>query len=101
MDLKQIQELVKLVNKSNIGELSIEQPDFKIKIKQHQEAVSYVNASPGYLPQGAPQQLTSPSPATQSSATEDKKANAETQILDIHSLAQGLYFMSVMRKNLS
>lgn len=77
MDLKQIQELVKLVNKSNIGELSIEQPDFKIKIKQHQEAVSYVTASPGYLPQGAPQQLTSQ--AAQSSATEDKKANAETQ----------------------
>ena len=37
MDIKQIQELVKLVNKSNIGELKIEQNDFKITIKQKQE----------------------------------------------------------------
>lgn len=38
MDIKQIQELVKLVNKSNIGELKIERNDFKITIKQKQEA---------------------------------------------------------------
>lgn len=38
MDIKQIQELVKLVNKSNIGELKIEKNDFKITIKQKQEA---------------------------------------------------------------
>ncbi len=37
MDIKQIQELVKLVNKSNIGELSIEKNDFKITIKQKKE----------------------------------------------------------------
>lgn len=34
MDFKQIQELVKMVNKSNISELSIEQDKFKITIKQ-------------------------------------------------------------------
>lgn len=39
MDIKQIQELVKLVNKSNIGELSIEKNDFKITIKQKKQAV--------------------------------------------------------------
>src|SRR4051794_4320733 len=37
MDFKQIQELIKLVNKSNIGELSVEENDFKITIKQKQE----------------------------------------------------------------
>ncbi len=37
MDFKQIQELVKMINKSNIGELSIEQNDFKITIKQKKE----------------------------------------------------------------
>ena len=37
MDYKQIQELIKLVNKSNIGELSIEENDFKITIKQKKE----------------------------------------------------------------
>ena len=44
MDIKQIQELVKLVNKSNIGELSIEQENFKITIKQKKEASQYFNA---------------------------------------------------------
>jgi len=37
MDFKQIQELVKIVNKSNIGELSIEEKEFKITIKQKKE----------------------------------------------------------------
>jgi acetyl-CoA carboxylase biotin carboxyl carrier protein len=37
MDFKQIQELVKMINKSNIGELSIEEKDFKITIKQKKE----------------------------------------------------------------
>jgi acetyl-CoA carboxylase biotin carboxyl carrier protein len=34
MEYKQIQELIKTINKSNISELSIEQGDFKITIKQ-------------------------------------------------------------------
>lgn len=37
MDYKQIQELIKLINKSNIGEVSIEENDFKITIKQKKE----------------------------------------------------------------
>ena len=37
MDFKQIQELIKMINKSNIGELTIEQKDFKITIKQKEE----------------------------------------------------------------
>jgi acetyl-CoA carboxylase biotin carboxyl carrier protein len=37
MDFKQIQELIKIINKSNIGEISIEENDFKIIIKQKKE----------------------------------------------------------------
>ncbi len=37
MDIKQIQELVKLINKSNIGELTIEEGETKITIKQKKE----------------------------------------------------------------
>lgn len=37
MDIKQIHELVKLVNKSNIGELMIEKEGFKITIKQKKD----------------------------------------------------------------
>ncbi|MEP6597087.1 MAG: acetyl-CoA carboxylase biotin carboxyl carrier protein, partial [Ginsengibacter sp.] len=46
MDIKQIQELVKLINKSNIGELIIEENDLKITIKQKKEAVQNVMMSP-------------------------------------------------------
>jgi len=44
MDLKQIQDLVKMVNKSNISELSIEEKDIKITIKQKED--KYVTAAP-------------------------------------------------------
>lgn len=42
MDFKQIQELIKIINKSNIGELSIEENDFKITIKQKEDIVQSV-----------------------------------------------------------
>jgi acetyl-CoA carboxylase biotin carboxyl carrier protein len=45
MDLKQIHELIKIVNKSNIGEISIEDKDGKVTIKQKEEAaVTYTSA---------------------------------------------------------
>jgi acetyl-CoA carboxylase biotin carboxyl carrier protein len=53
MDIKQIHELVKLVNKSNIGELSIEKDGFKITIKQKKE-IGQQYASP-MLQQQPPQ----------------------------------------------
>lgn len=37
MDLKQIHELIKIINKSNIGEISIEDKDGKVTIKQKEE----------------------------------------------------------------
>lgn len=49
MDYKQIQELIKLVNKSNIGELSIEEKDFKISIKQKEDKF-YQAEAPQYAP---------------------------------------------------
>ena len=42
MDFKQIQELIKLINGSNIGEVSVEQKDFRITIKQKEEHVTQV-----------------------------------------------------------
>lgn len=52
MDFKQIQELIRLINKSNIGEITVEEKGFKITIKQKQEAVQQVlTAAPVYAPQ--------------------------------------------------
>ena len=51
MDFKQIQELIKMVNKSNIGELTIEQKDFRVTIKQKEDHVTQVmSAAPWPLP---------------------------------------------------
>ena len=46
MDFKQIQELIKMINKSNIGEVSIEEKGFKLTIKQKEEPVQQVIAAP-------------------------------------------------------
>ncbi len=46
MDFKQIQELIKMINKSNIGEVSIEQKDFRITIKQKEENITQVVSAP-------------------------------------------------------
>lgn len=57
MDFKQIQELIKMVNKSNLSEVSIEEKDFKITIKQKDEIVHHavVAAAPvAVAPAAAP-----------------------------------------------
>jgi acetyl-CoA carboxylase biotin carboxyl carrier protein len=46
MDFKQIQELIRLVNKSNIGELIVEEKGFSLTIKQKQEPAQHIIAAP-------------------------------------------------------
>ncbi|MBD0332394.1 MAG: acetyl-CoA carboxylase biotin carboxyl carrier protein, partial [Chitinophagaceae bacterium] len=46
MDFKQIQELIKLVNGSNIGEVTVEQKDFRVTIKQKEEHVAQLLSTP-------------------------------------------------------
>jgi acetyl-CoA carboxylase biotin carboxyl carrier protein len=46
MDFKQIQELIKMINKSNIGEVTIEEKGFKLTIKQKEEPAQHVIAAP-------------------------------------------------------
>jgi acetyl-CoA carboxylase biotin carboxyl carrier protein len=62
MEYKQIQELIKTINKSNISELTVEEGDFKITIKQSSTGpVSYV-AAPASV-QAAPA-MAMPAPQT-------------------------------------
>jgi len=60
MDLKQIQDLVKMVNKSNISELTIEEKDIKITIKQKED--KYVTAAPVQQFQALPAAAPAPAP---------------------------------------
>ncbi len=53
MDIKQIQELVKLINKTNIGEITIEEEGVKITVKQKKDPVQHIfqggHANPGQV----------------------------------------------------
>jgi|SRR6186713_2816850 len=75
MDFKQIQELIKMINKSNIGEVSIEEKGFKLTIKQKEEpAIQQLIAAPM---QAQPMAAMATAPAAAlppSSGTADKAA---------------------------
>lgn len=55
MDFKQIQELIKMVNKSNLSELKIEEGDFKLTIRTREEG-----GVQGYVPMAPIQQVAQP-----------------------------------------
>jgi acetyl-CoA carboxylase biotin carboxyl carrier protein len=85
MEYKQIQELIKTINKSNISELSIEEGDFKITIKQESSApqTQYVAGpqAPVHMhhhpaPQPAQQAAPAPTgPAAEKPATQPAASN--------------------------
>jgi len=77
MDFKQIQELIKLINKSNIGEVTIEEKGFKLTIKQKEEPVQNVIAAPVHtsMMTAMPQQSAA-TPAAQATAPAADKPKA-------------------------
>jgi len=77
MDFKQIQELIRLINKSNIGEITVEEKGFKITIKQKQETVQQVLAPPVYAQPAAAPALP-PAASSTAPAPEKAKPAAET-----------------------
>ena len=68
MDFKEIQELIRMVNKNNIAELTIENQDFRIKIKTAL-AATYSTQAPVVMQQ-MPQQIAMPQ--MQQAATSEK-----------------------------
>ncbi len=80
MDIKQIQELVKLINKTNIGEITIEEEGVKITVKQKKDPVQNIiaggNNAPSYAP-ASPQPAPS-IPAAVKPAAEPKADNLVT-----------------------
>ena len=50
MDIKQIQELVKLINKTSIGEITIEEDGTRITIKQKKEPSQKIYSQPATIP---------------------------------------------------
>ena len=79
MDFKQIQELIKLINKSNIGEVTVEEKGFRITIKQKEEPVQHVIASAPVQVQPVSQTITSTAQtALQPGANSGKQKTTET-----------------------
>src|SRR4249920_3846025 len=69
MDFKQIQELIRIINKSNIGEVTIEEKGFKLTIKQKQETIQQVLTA---APMATVQQAALQAPVAQTVAASDK-----------------------------
>ncbi len=96
MEYKQIQELIKMINKSNISELHIEEGEFKITIKQAQSApetqvvtlqAAPVQQIPAMMPQAVPQ-------ASIPAQPEQQAAPAADNLITIKSPMIGTFYRS-------
>ncbi len=80
MDIKQIQELVKLINKTSIGEITIEEDGRKITIKQKKDPVQNIIATSNPAPaQQAAPVYNQPSDATGIMAPPSNKKEATSK----------------------
>ena len=94
MDFKQIQELIKMINKSNIGEVTIEEKGFKLTIRQKEEPAQTVIAAPV---QSAPLAMQAPvhAPVTTPAADKSKAAEASSDnYITIKSPMIGTFYRS-------
>ena len=88
MDLKQIHDLIKVVNKSNIGEISIEDKDGKVTIKQKEDKITVTSAPAQTVYASAP---AAPSAAAPVAAT-PAAAPAADNLITIKSPMIGTFY---------
>ena len=99
MDFKEIQELIRMVNKNNIAELTIENQDFRIKIKTAL-ASSGVMQVPMMMQQPQMQQVSQPQQiaaekTTQSTSEESKSETVAVEnTITIKSPIVGTFYRS-------
>ena len=96
MDFKQIQELIKLVNKSNIGEVTVEEKGFKITVKQKEEHIHQVIAapvaSPSFSPAYAPPQSNTGQSGGSGSGKQKAADTAADNLITIKSPMIGTFY---------
>lgn len=80
MDLKLIKNLLSIISESEVNEMSIEEGDFKIKIKKSPDTIAG-NPSPVYAPAPTYQLSSAPPPSgvSDNAPAESPKADTETQ----------------------
>jgi len=96
MDFKQVQELIKLINKSNIGEVTIEEKGFKITVKQKEEHIQQIMGAPYQVQAVAP--AYAPAAATTGTAPVNGKSKtaepAADNLITIKSPMIGTFYRS-------
>jgi acetyl-CoA carboxylase biotin carboxyl carrier protein len=111
MEFKQVQELIKMINKSNISELSIQDGEFQITIRQDREESEMAMGSmgmqhmmmpmqamqpmqaPQYLP-GSGHQVAHPAPPTPSSPADAGGSGSAHNATPIKSPMIGTFYRS-------
>ena len=94
MDIKQIQELVKLINKTSIGEITIEEDGRKITIKQKKDPAQNIGAAPAaqsFLQPAASPQTTS-APAANSTPPASTDTSKTENLITIKSPMIGTFY---------
>lgn len=96
MDIKQIQELVKLINKTSIGEITIEEDGRKITIKQKKDPVQNINvaatSTPSYAAQPASSAPPPPAPVTNGAPPAKAEAPKTDNLITIKSPMIGTFY---------
>ena len=90
MDIKQIQELVKLINKTSIGEITIEEDGRKITIKQKKDPVQNIVATTTSTQSFAPQPAATT--ATPPAAPKQEAAPKADNLITIKSPMIGTFY---------
>ncbi len=93
MDLKQIQELVKIVHKSQISELTIEEDKFKVTIKQNSPNTPGSNTALLPVSQVMPVLPAAPAPAASGDGSKGPSSRTEN-LLTIKSPMIGTFYRS-------
>jgi acetyl-CoA carboxylase biotin carboxyl carrier protein len=95
MDIKQIQELVKLINKTNIGEITIEEEGTKITVKQKKDPVQKIytgNMPSGYQNYAPPAAPVAPPPTAVPAAAAPPPAPKADNFITIKSPMIGTFY---------
>lgn len=91
MDIKQIQELVKLINKTSIGEITIEEDGRKITIKQKNDPVQNIIATQSY-PSSAPAAVAAPVTQSPIAPSQPAAAPKSDNLITIKSPMIGTFY---------
>jgi acetyl-CoA carboxylase biotin carboxyl carrier protein len=92
MNIKEIEALIKFVQKAGVSEVSIEQKDIKITIKTHPAPQQVIHAAPSIMMPAAPAHVAPAPTAPAASAPTETKASDESKYITIKSPMIGTFY---------